>query len=218
MKLHKTGHVIADTVSDLIGDLPDYGVPIAYGILRHDEFSGGDYFEIDKGFYEAGHYDGNYRLSFNGTQPRYLLCGPHEDSDVELVDWRNGGGEYDLICPPTDAVCAFFGIDYANWLMGALSKVRGPSLIRYKGEDKPIEWRKVRRVITFNSTVGVKALMMGIPVISDPEHSTVGSYTQGVGNYIDFDRKPLFNFIKAHQFKLGEKRKICSLIEHYLSL
>lgn len=221
MRLHKTGHEIADTVSDLIGELPDDDYTIAYGILRHSVFNDNRrWFECDKGLYSAGHYTGNYRLSFRGTQPIYSgdnsLSEPHGQT---LEPWR-GSGEWTMICPPTGYVCDFFKIDYSSWLFETLKLCREfpePYMIRTKDADNPIDWPLVKRVVTFNSTVGFEALRRGIEVISDPIHSTIGSYTRYIGKTIDYDRDILFNFAEAHNFRLSEKDKICQLVQHYLS-
>lgn len=218
MRLHKTGHPIADTVSDLIGELPDGDYKIAYGILRHEEFSMGlRWFEMDKGLWAANHYGGNYRLSFQGTQPIWHKDGPSEDHRLDLEPWRHQTGPA-LICPPTSHVCDFFNIDYSSWLTKAIRQAEGPYIIRTKGVENPIEWDKISKLITFNSTLGIEALIKGIPVISDPDHSTIGSYA--VENYIldGTNRDELLSFCAAHQFKLSDKSKICRLIEHYLSI
>jgi len=217
MRLHKTGHAIADTVSDLIGDLPDGDYRAAYGILRHDQFENGKWFELDKGFWGGAHYAGNYRLSFVGTQPRYDPTGPREPHGLTLEPWRTQEG-YTLICPPTDHVWRFFGINPDQWLWNACRQAGPNYSIRHKRNAPPVKWDEVSKVITFNSTIGVEALRRGIEVISDPVHSTIGSFTESVKTTCDYNRNILFMLMQAHQFKLGEKEKICRLIKHYMSL
>lgn len=227
MRLHKTGHAIADTVSDLIGELPDGDYNIAYGILRHNHFSGGcrKWFELDRGMWGAGHYNGLYRLSFRGTQPRYNL--QWESSGKQQCDyipnaqllepWRKQDGPA-LICPPTQHVCEFFKIDYTAWLMNAIRQAGYNYIIRDKTATHAVNWPVISKVITFNSSIGIQALQRGIEVISSPDHSAIGSYTQYIGNNtFDYDRDVLLNFISAHQFKLHEKEKIECLINYYLS-
>lgn len=216
MRLHKTGHPIANTISDLIGELPYGDYRICYGVLRHSLFHDGNWFEVDKGFWDSAHYDGDYRLSYRGTQPIFDVDGPQDDHGLTLEPWRIRDG-YTLILPPTGHVCQFFGIDYAAWLMMALAKSPTSGIIRHKGTSEPIDWDSIARVITFNSTLGIEALRRGIPVISDPNHSTMGSYTASINAIDNYDRESLFRFYKAHQFKLTEKDKICRLIQHYLS-
>ena len=217
MRLHKTGHPIADTVSDLIGEVPDGEYAIAYGILRHDLFHRtGRYFEVDKGFWGAGHYNGSYRISFNGTQPQYTEDGPREPHGLKLDPMRRREG-YTMILPPTEHVCKFFNIDYAAWLMEAVKNAGSMRYIRNKGTSvRDIEWDDISKVITFNSTLGIEAIRRGIQVISDPVHSTVGSFTAQKGPIDYHSREELLSFCASHQFKLDEKEKICSLIRHYL--
>lgn len=217
MRLHKTGHPIADTVSDLIGELPDGDYRICYGILRHRLFDGpGHWLEMDKGFWGANHYTGMYRLSYQGTQPRYHVNGPRNPHGLTLEPWRHNSGP-SLICPPTSHVCQFFNIDYSSWLMGAIKQANGPYIIRHKGDSNPVDWTIISQVITFNSTIGVEALIKGIPVISDPVHSTIGSYTVDIKSLDQLNRDELFSFMSGHQFKLSDKKSIECLIHHYLT-
>lgn len=216
MKLHKTGHPIADTVSDLIGELPDGNYAAAYGILRHNVFDREHWFEIDKGLWGANHYDGNYRLSYRGTQPRYSPDGPHEPHGLELIPWHDSGDKV-LICPPTAHVSEFFHINFTDWLMQAIRQADKPYIIRNKGAAEPIKWHEINTVITFNSTIGYEALRRGIKVISDPNHSTIGSYTRHIKSFTCYDRNPLLSFSQGHQFLLSNKDKICKLINHYQS-
>lgn len=218
MRLHKTGHVIADTVSDLIGELPDGDYKAAYGILRHSIFHDRHWFEIDKGFWNSEHYTGNYRLSYRGTQPEFTRNAPQEPHGLTLEPWRDNDGPI-LICPPTDHVCRFFGVNLPTWIWNVVAQCDGLSYgIRYKGDPTPINWGAISKVITFNSTIGFEALRRGIPVESDPVHSTIGSYTSAINSIDKYDRSQLFRFCGAHQFKLGEKDKICRLIKYYLSI
>lgn len=206
--IYTTGHHIADTVARFLPD-GDYG--IAYGILRGTPEklrSHEHWFEVDKGFWNAQHFDGNYRLSYKGTQPLYtpLDC---EEYARYFEPWR--GGTYSLICPPTQAVCEFFGIDQSKWIVDAVKDE--PHIIRHKGDNSLIWWDKIGKLVTFNSTIAVEALKRGIPVISDPDHSTVGSWNKSVDAG---DRHKLFSFMQASQFKLTDKGDICRIIQRYL--
>lgn len=218
MRLHKTGHAIADTVSDLIGEVPDGEYNIAYGILRHELFQGSDrYFEVDKGFWGASHYDGNYRLSFCGTQPKYHDDGPVKPHGLTLEPWRSG--RLCLICPPTEHAAQFFGIDRNKWINDALDwsfNAMWFPLLREKGDDAEIPWDDIGLLKTFNSSLGFEALRRGIRTISDPNHSTIGTYVKQKG--IDgIDREELFSFAAGHMFTLDDKETVNCLISHYLS-
>lgn len=214
MRLHKTGHPIADMVSDLIGELPDGDYKIAYGILRHQIFNeDAKWFEVDKGFWGAEHYGGNYRASFKGTQPRYDPNGLFEPHPFKPADYLiYPENLHTLICPPSSYACDFFGINYADWLLEALSSATNP-LVRHKSDAWEVPWSNIGKVVTFNSTIGYTALLCGIPVESDPIHSTIGSWNNSVDAG---DRDKLFSFCAAHQFKLGQKDKLIKIIEHYI--
>ena len=215
MRLHKTGHAISDTVSDLIGEVPDGDYDIVYGILRHNlAESGRQTIFLDRGFWGADHYSGWYRLASGGTQPLYHDNGPSEPHGLELEPWIDRDG-YILLCPPSEHVCKFFGINVFDWCYEANKMAKGSTYLRSKNTESPIDWHNIKQVITFNSTVGVEALRRGIPVISDPNHSTIGSYVKQKG--LDIDRDELLGFMQAHQFKLSDREKIHCLINHYLS-
>lgn len=221
MRAYKTGHVIADTVSYLISDLPDGDYAIGYGILRGTAEHLRSYkhwFNIDKGFWDSGHYNGNYRLSYKGTQPIYSgRAMLQEHTKIKIDPWRIDNG-YTLIVPPTNHVCEFFGIDYTSWLINALRiSINDDRRVRYKGDKTPIDWPNIGKVITFNSSIGWQALQRGITVISDKTHSIVGSFIDETNSIDSINRMELFSICAAHQFKLGEKDKICRIINHYLS-
>jgi hypothetical protein len=228
--LFETSHPISQTVCRTVADtcgfdlysydkhapnLTRYDAVMGYGILRGMKelyASHPHWFEIDKGLWDANHYDGQYRFSYRGTQPIYGASSPPQaDHGQILQPWRDTG--YTLICPPTDHVCEFFGID--GWTIFALANEYAECVLRHKGDDKPIEWDKIGKLVTFNSSLGFEALKRGIPVISDPTHSTIGSFQK---NAIDpMNRSELFSFCAAHMRKLGDKEGIHWLIDHYLA-
>lgn len=221
--VYETGHEIADTVADALmhglpnsilieakTPLPFADVHVAYGILRGtaDIFKQSEHwFNIDRGYFNPGHYEGYYQISYKGTQAKYDPSFPiTKEFDGKMEPIR----KYDnskpiLVCPPTDAVCKFFGLKW--WNPGAIDQ---KFVVRQKGEPNPINWDDYSAVITFNSSVGWQALQRGIPCFSDPLHSVVGSYynTKSIDEAIEMfnsmPREPLFNFMRSHQFTLAE--------------
>lgn len=197
---------------------------ITYGILR----GSGDilrsskrWLHVDNGFMGPGHYDGYYRISYLGTQPRYM-AGVEANIALDFKPFRSG--ERIMIVPPTAAVCWFYGIDPVKWLQDAVAKCDRPYFIKQK-DGSPLIFDGVAKIITFNSSVGWLGLIEGIEVDSDPLHSVVGSYyaTKSIDSSIDFkhiDREPLFRFCRAHQFTLREIEHGDAgwLIKHYLSM
>lgn len=83
-------------------------------------------------------------------------------------------GGHILIIPPTEAVARYYKIDsIKQWERQIKEKVRQWSdrefIIRPKTEERPLEedLQNARCVITLQSTVGITAILKGIPVISD---------------------------------------------------
>lgn len=249
----KTGHPIADTVADALFrgiriSNPDptcifntqnyfidsYDCRMAYGILRgttevfrESDASDKPWFHLDRGYTNPGHFDGNYRISYKGTQAIWHEGAPRKPIDINLEPQRFSGKRV-MICPPSQDVCEFFGIDYTTWTYWAGYKASSffvPCFTRHKGETEPIEWDEIRAVITFNSSVGWEAVRRGIPCLSDVNHSTVGSFygetvTENLfEKFYILDRMKLFEFMSAHQFTLEEIRwgDAWGLIQYYLS-
>jgi hypothetical protein len=229
----ETDHAISQTICRSIAEvcgfdlfnvsnapnLLKYDCVLAYGILRGTADvlrSHQHWFEIDKGLWGAGHYDGLYRLSYRATQPIYgpVLGHDRPSSDMDGLGTKSG---YTLICPPTEAVCKFFGIDGEKWENDRVDYYEHQWAhwnVRHKGNQSPIEWDKVGELVTFNSSLGFEALKRGIPVESNPTHSTIGSYYK---NALHPNLSELLSFAEHHHFKLGDKEGICRIINHYLS-
>lgn len=234
----KTGHEISDTICealykilpselfdvryDLIHFNPD-DVHIAYGILRgtSDIFKcAKHWFEIDKGFWGANHYDGNYRIAYKGTQCKYRPLATQ--GKWQFQDWKIHGDTI-LIVPPTLYVCHFFNIDLTDWLSTAIKECGNtPHIIRMKGSGEKIDWEKIKGIITYNSTLGFEALARGVPVISDIENSLIGNYygknsiDYTLEDVISVERGPLFDCADMHQFKLTDSgQHLWNLINSY---
>lgn len=219
MNVWKTGHQICDKVAESLANGFDTKAihvrewkgednSIAYGILRGtgDIFrSSRRWFHVDNGYFNPGHFDGYYRISYRGTQACYMV-GIEADIALRLKPWRRG--ERVMIVPPTPHVASFFDIDVAAWLKNAIGKCNKPYFIKIK-DGSPVIFDGVDKIITFNSSLGWQGLIEGIEVDSDPRYSTVGSYyaSKAIDGYRDFmhiDREPLFRFMRAMQFKLSE--------------
>lgn len=234
----QTDHEISQTVSkslakgfaaDLLrtkdlwrSDFTKYDVHIAYGILRGtaDVFKRSDtyeipWFNVDRGYFNPSHYDGYYRLSYRGTQAKWHDNGPKREHSLEFITEPHG--PLTMVCPPSIHVQQFFGIDYQQWCFDAARQAGYYSFTREKLDEGEIPWHDVGRVITFNSTVAVEAMRRGIPVISDPTYSAIGSY-QATKSIDTQGRNELFNFMRAHDFTLDEIERGAArpLLEHYL--
>lgn len=245
--IYSTGHEIADTVAEALcagmkntrayhiggrSPLPFADVHIGYGILRGtgDVFKGCEsigqpWFNVDRGYFNPGHYDGYYRISYRGTQAKWHDGIPRKPWAAKLEAWRWDANKPILVCPPTKAVTDFFGV--RDWIE-RLPPLSGTLdlRVREKGDTTPLDLDGYRAVITFNSSVGWQALQRGIPVISDPHHSIIGSHFShhGIHSLTDFSRNmrdtriELFEAMNAHQFTLDEIKRgeAWELITHYL--
>lgn len=204
-------------------NLDYYDAHLAYGILRgpNKVFKESvNWFNIDRGYFNPGHFDGYYRISYKGTQCKYDAQ-LQKDIDFTLEPWQSG--HIILIVPPTDAVAEFYNVDKSKWLEDAKTQY-SPYIVKYKDDGQIIPWSDLKGVVTFNSSIGWQALQKGIPCISDSQHSIVGSYYSQ--NLIDYnlenvktiERLKLFKCMRAHQFTLAEIRRgdAWTLIEYYL--
>ncbi|MDX1922586.1 MAG: hypothetical protein SFW65_05620 [Alphaproteobacteria bacterium] len=190
-------------------------VHIGYGILRgmgdvyrHVEKVGKHWFNIDLGYFDPGHFDGQYRIAYKNTQSLFDAK-IQSDKCPEISPWKNGGSVA-LICPPTKHTAAFFNLEDASWITHAENHAKQLGLIpiiRRKDATEKLDdaFATAGAVITFNSSVAWKALQLGIPAFSDTRHSTVGSW-HGMCNSIDalkkLNRESLFRFMYANQLSL----------------
>jgi len=83
-------------------------------------------------------------------------------------------GGHILIIPPTDFVCRYYKIGSPeNWIRQTKEKVRQWSdkefIVRPKTVDRPLEedLQNAYCVVTYQSTVGITAILKGVPVICD---------------------------------------------------
>lgn len=236
----KTGHEIADTVAEAVVeglstkfflslchtslfdrfdcvDLEDFDIHIGYGILRNMDkvFNaatklGKPWFNIDRGYWKPGHYDGYYRISLNGTQQTTGLDKLQPDYErweklgLEILPQRPKQDGYLLCCTATKPVCEFFGDN-----LQSLAYAGDHILIREKGTNRPLqtEFDGCREVRTFNSSVGWEALRQGIPVVNDSTHSILGAYQKSIDNMVNLEiesRKRFFALQAALQLNLEE--------------
>ena len=142
-------------------------------------------------------------------------------------------GKYVLVVPPSHSMALHFGSP--NWLEDTLKILKantdreliirekpynpksfideqgrmqpGPS--ENKQPEKPFEWDKVHAVVTFNSSITIKALHNGVPCFSNFENPC-GTICESDFNKIETpkyeDREPVFYSLAYGQFTQEEFR------------
>lgn len=203
-----------------------YGVVRGMGdIYRRIEKAGKHWFVVDLGYFDPAHFDGYYRIAYKGTQSRYNEKIQSENSR-SFAPWKQGG-EFALICPPTDYVAEFFGVKDAAWVTDATAQAKALNLtpkIRRKGDAEKLDdaLASAGAVITYNSSVAWLALEKGIPAISNIQNSTVGSWhgdIKTLGALRALNRDALFRFMLANQLTLLEiqQGKILPILKNFIT-
>jgi len=205
--------------------LPE-GEHICYGVLRGADAvlktadrMGWPWYHIDNGYFRPGHFHGYYRITQGNTQAQFTATQASDGErwrklGLEIAPWQRNHLGHVLICPPTAAMGAFFGIDPQAWLSQVLATLSGcsarPVAVRHKQSSRPLEEDLLgaHAVVTFNSSVAWQALLQGIPAIADRQ-CVVRSW-----NHFDFsdiekdltqcDRQALFHCLANNQFTLQE--------------
>lgn len=184
---------------------------ISYGILRGSGFimqacrdQGIEFWEIDRGYFGAKHFDGYYRISMGGMTPEYVpdVCNDtrFKALGLEIKPWRSGG-KHILFCPPTKWVRWFYDLP-AHWEQEVIGKLKRKYIgkeirTRDKSHVVPLEQdlEDCHLVVTHSSNVAVEALLAGVPAIC------LGRHPVGDGK---INREKLFNFLAWQQFTLDE--------------
>lgn len=200
---------------------------ISYGILRSMDVvyracqeQGVDWWNIDRGFFRAEHFDGYYRIGYRHLQPLY------RDVPVDPSRWEALGvsvepgyalnpNGYILLCPPTKYISIFYDVDVGTWLRSVGKRIpwkfRKRLRVRNKGSlsrtlDEDLSGAS--GIVTFNSNVAIHALLRGIPAVA-----TTGMVRSWNGcepedlmseKLLSADRLKLFRFAAWTQFEIDE--------------
>jgi len=204
---------------------------ISYGFLRGAEtifktceWYGVEWWEIDRGYFKPGHYDGYYRLSRNGLQATYqdidLPSDRWERLNIKPQEWKRERGGYVLVCPPTEAAAYFHSVQPEAWSERITEEIKQhtdrPIRFRSKGDanNTPLAWDidNAWCVVGFNSNVLLEALIRGVPAISGSVHTTYGGWLRKLIADVEktdwqaIDRQPLLNYLSYCQWTLEEMR------------
>jgi len=142
-------------------------------------------------------------------------------------------GKYILVVPPSHAMAEMF--DGKNWLDDTLNILKKhtdrelvirekpynpPAVIDDKGQmqpgqsennqpSKPFEWEKVHAVVTFNSSITIKALTNGVPVFANFDNPCLPVAEQDFSKIetpLYEDPRPVFYSLAYGQFTQQEFR------------
>lgn len=154
---------------------------ISYGVLRgtselfwRNEQAQVDWWHLDLGYWARGHFDGYYRLSYNGTHDPYpLICSAPRIPLPELPPLAVGDGPI-VVCPPTLLYSVNNPLYHMNsnlWedaVCRTISTLTDrPVMLRRKEESQDQPFPKTPYcVVVYNSNVAVDALIRGTPAIS----------------------------------------------------
>lgn len=155
------------------GDAAFYGILRGCGdLIKQCQWVGKDFYHIDHGYFNRGHYDGYYRVSKNAFQwkPKFVSRYHHdrwEKLDVELKPWQTG--RHVVVIPLTGAVGKFLGVDSDKWteaVVGEISKHTDRPIIIKKKDGTPLGGvlEDCHCLVTHSSNAAVDALVEGIPV------------------------------------------------------
>jgi len=191
------------------------GSPITYGLARglHEALErarklGEDWWFIDRGYMNPGHYLGYYSVTKNAYQHLGRGIGRELPKGIEVLSPMKRG-KFILLLPPTIAYSTILGIDHERWTEDTTRRVLRytdrPIKIRIKGETYPIEEELIdcHGVIAYNSKAVIEASCMGVPIYTT--HNEWGSNIQDLEDPdMHFDRMTWLRTLAANQFTIAE--------------
>lgn len=199
-------------------------VAIGYGILRgtgdifkHNFSHNVDYYEVDRGYINPGHFDGYYRISKNGMQAKYVDKDLPSDRLDKLKfrreDWFNPTGHF-LVCAPSDYILNYYddAFEWMNTQIKALELFSIKYKVRHKSDTNPLEYdlKGASGVLTFNSNVAIDALIKSIPSVVSKESILFNAlptlYLDKPAAPTDNQINKILRFISYNQFTLEEIR------------
>jgi hypothetical protein len=160
------------------------GIPVVWGVRRGSKeiidqavSRAGFFYFIDNAYFGRGHYN-NYRITRNGFEAGAIRrCPPDRIKalGVEAAPW-NRGGEYVLVCPPTEPFMRAHGC--GTWLEETLVELKRHTdrkiVVRQKPRAEetvvPLDdaLRGAHALVTHSSNIAVEAAVAGTPVFVAP--------------------------------------------------
>lgn len=140
-------------------------------------------------------------------------------------------GKMIMVCPPTSSISTFFKCE--DWLSRTINKLKNNTDREIIVRDKPynpeayvdangvmrtgenntsvpkeqIDWREIHAVVTFNSSITIKALANGVPVFTDENNCAYPIAESDVAKIESpryEDPRPLFHSLAYGQFTARE--------------
>lgn len=139
------------------------------------------FYAVDTGYIQPGIHKEYHRITKNNLQYLGPIIDRPADRFIELR-WKlrnfKKGGEYVLLCPPSERVMNFYGLNLTKWLSMITDEIQAytdrPIQIREKpkreirvqGDTIWVAMDKAYCVVTFNSIAATEALLYGKPAIA----------------------------------------------------
>jgi hypothetical protein len=161
-----------------------------------------------------------FRITKNGHQRTELkeFSGDRWEkffkNKVQILPWKNGEGSEIVICPPSDTMRKFFGVNgWANDIKKQVSEYadeyKKKIIIREKKSNKAtVDWSDIHYLIGYNTAMVYDAIYRGIPAMST-EKTMINTMCGGIEKMkepVKFDRQPLLNCLAYSQFMVEEMR------------
>jgi hypothetical protein len=205
-------------------------------LMTHLDVHNVPYFYFDHAYFFNGYNSKSewIRISKNGLHTTQFTHYPQDRWDkyfaprFQLKKWRLAGKRKIFVYPPSSAI-QFVDAGSRLWQTEVISKLRLMTdkqiIVKIKSEQPILDksgnivgrtaknrsrleddLREAHCVVTYNSSVAVKAAIAGVPVIchKNSPHYAISNGLHDIENLKEFDRQPWLNFLSYSQFNTDE--------------
>lgn len=183
-------------------------------VLKQSQNAGHDWFYIDHGYMNPGHFYGYYSVTKNAFQ--HTGEGEYDAKRLdpirpELKPMRHG--EHILLFPPSRAFAEIVGIDVDAWIKKYKKLLTDrPIRVREKHDPKPLEedLEDCHAVVTHNSKAAIKAAIAGVSAFATQDCCVTGisaDLSSIDSPDLNIDREGWLRALSYHQFTLEEMQK-----------
>ena len=183
-------------------------------VLQKAQRDNHDWFFIDHGYLNSGHFDGYYSVTKNAFQ--HTGGGVYSSKRLDQIRPNlspMGHGEHILLLPPSRALAPYIKMDVDAWIKKYQNlKTDRPIRVREKGDPIPLEedLENCHAVVTYNSKAAIKAAIAGISVFATDRccATRISQPLSDIDNPdLNIDREGWLRALCSHQFTLEEMRK-----------